>query len=51
LAGKDQRKVRNAVAQIGRRRIISSSAEILAMLAMRLDGRAPAQETRLRSSH
>jgi hypothetical protein len=51
LAGKVQRKVRNGVAQIGRRRIISGSAEILAMSAMRLDDRAPAQETRLRSRH
>jgi hypothetical protein len=51
LAGKVPAQSAQCCCSIGRRRIISGSAEILAMSAMRLDERAPAQETRLRSSH
>jgi hypothetical protein len=51
LAGKVPAQSAQCCCSIGRRRIISGSAEVLAMSAMCLDERAPAQETRLRSSH
>ena len=51
VGGKSPAQSAQWCCSIGRRRIISGSAEILAMSAMRLDDRAPARETRLRSRH
>jgi hypothetical protein len=44
LAGKVQPKVGNGVAQMSRRRIISGSAEIFAISAVRLDHRASSKK-------